>query len=70
MLVRAASVAYLFHPSGRMYVQTTVQAIYTALTTRGVVRGGHWAMAPPLGRQDSIFSIELHAKLRHAPPLC
>ena len=23
---------------------------------------------PPLGRQDSIFSKELHAKLRHAPP--
>ena len=27
-------------------------------------------MAPPLGRQDSIFSIELHAKLRHGSPLC
>ena len=25
-------------------------------------------MAPPLGRQDSIFSIELHAKLRHGFP--
>ena len=25
-------------------------------------------MAPPLGRQDSIISIEYYAKLRHAPP--
>ena len=24
-------------------------------------------MAPPLGGQDSIFSIELYAKLRHGP---
>ena len=27
---------------------------------------GHGSL--PLGRQDSIFSIELHAKLRHPPP--
>ena len=27
-------------------------------------------MAPPLGRQDSIFSIEWYAKLRHGPPFC
>ena len=28
-------------------------------------------MAPPVGRQNSIISIELYAKLRHAPPpLC
>ena len=25
---------------------------------RDVFRGGHWAMPPPLGRQDSIISIE------------
>ena len=25
-------------------------------------------MAPPLGRQDSIISIEQYAKLRHGPP--
>ena len=25
---------------------------------RSVIREGHWAMPPPLGRQDSIISIE------------
>ena len=30
--------------------------------------GGHWAMALPFGRQDSIISIEQYAKLLHAPP--
>ena len=25
---------------------------------RGVFRGGHWAMAPLLGRQDSIINID------------
>ena len=25
---------------------------------RGVFRGNHWAMAPPLGRQDSIISMK------------
>ena len=29
---------------------------------------GHWAMPLPLGRQDSIISIEWYAKLWHAPP--
>ena len=33
--------------------------------------GGHWAMALPFGRQDSVISIEQYAKLRHAhPPFC
>ena len=36
---------------------------------RGVFRGGHGPMAPPLGRQDSIISIEQYAKLRHGPPV-
>ena len=35
---------------------------------RGVFRGGHWAVAPPLGRQDSVISVEYYAKLRHAHP--
>ena len=26
-------------------------------------------MAPPLGRQGSIISIEWYAKVRHGPPL-
>ena len=30
---------------------------------------GAWCYAPPLGRQDSIISIELYAKLWHAPSL-
>ena len=29
--------------------------------------GGHWAMAPSLGRQDSIISTEKYAKLWHGP---
>ena len=35
---------------------------------RGVFRGGIGPWLPPLARQDSMFSEELHAKLRHAPP--
>ena len=29
--------------------------------------GGHWNMAPPLGCQNSIISIEKYAKLWHGP---
>ena len=34
---------------------------------RGVFRGGHWAMAPSLGCQGSIISVEKCAKLWHGP---
>ena len=33
-------------------------------------RRGAMAMAPHLGRQDSIISIEWYAKVWHASPLC
>ena len=37
---------------------TALPTIHT-LCRQGVFRGeGHWAMAPPLGRQDSIISIK------------
>ena len=36
--------------------------------TEAYLRGEPWCHAPPLGRQDSIISIEWHAKVRHAPP--
>ena len=36
--------------------------------SRDVFKGGPWCHAPPLGRQDSIISIEQYAKLRHGPP--
>ena len=36
--------------------------------TRAYLGGGHWAMTPPLGRQDSIISIEKYAKLWHGHP--
>ena len=39
-----------------------------SLLSGAYLGGGHWAMAPPLGRQDSIISLEQYAKLWHAPP--
>ena len=43
----------------------------TTSTAGMYLGGGHWAMALPFVRQDSIISIEQYAKLRHAPPpLC
>ena len=38
--------------------------------TRGVFRGGMVHGPTPLGRQDSIISIEKYTKLRLGPPLC
>ena len=37
---------------------------------RGVFKGEarRWAMAPPLGRQDRIISIDWYTKLRNVPP--
>ena len=40
----------------------------TIMWCQEVFKGGHGAMSPPLGRQDSIIRIESYAKV-HAPSL-
>ena len=40
-------------------------------TPRAYLEGGAWCHGPPpLGRQDSIISIEWYSKVQHGPSLC